>query len=51
MFGNPQNGKNIPERLLKKKFSVIVTGDWNLDDLHNEYDWTKYYEQDIRDVG
>ncbi|CAH8852869.1 unnamed protein product, partial [Trichobilharzia szidati] len=34
-----------------KKFNVIVSGDWVLSDLHNEYDWIKYYEQDIRKFG
>ncbi|VDP99921.1 unnamed protein product, partial [Trichobilharzia regenti] len=34
-----------------KKFNVIVSGDWDLSDFDNGYDWTEYYEQDIREFG
>ncbi|CAH8853311.1 unnamed protein product, partial [Trichobilharzia szidati] len=34
-----------------KNLNVIVSGDWDLSDFHNEYDWIKYYEQDIREFG
>nr|CAH8819463.1 unnamed protein product [Trichobilharzia regenti] len=43
--------KGFTKEATEKKFNVIVTGDWNLNNLHNEYEWTKYYEQDIREFG
>ncbi|VDQ05839.1 unnamed protein product [Trichobilharzia regenti] len=43
--------KNYTRNATADKFHVIATGDWNLADLHREYDWTKYYQQDIREFG
>ncbi|CAH8838472.1 unnamed protein product [Trichobilharzia szidati] len=43
--------KGYTRKATGKRFNVIVSGDWDLSDLHNEYDWIKYYEQDIREFG
>ncbi|CAH8854508.1 unnamed protein product [Trichobilharzia szidati] len=35
----------------EKNFNVIISGDWNLNDLRDENDWVKYYKQNIREFG
>nr|CAH8856062.1 unnamed protein product [Trichobilharzia regenti] len=43
--------KGYTKKATKKKFNVIVSGDWNLNDLGDENDWMKYYRQNIIDFG
>ncbi|CAH8853293.1 unnamed protein product, partial [Trichobilharzia szidati] len=43
--------KEYARKATGKKFNVIVSGGWDLTQLHNEYDWIEYYEHDIREFG
>ncbi|CAH8853291.1 unnamed protein product, partial [Trichobilharzia szidati] len=45
------NWKNYTFNATEDGHSVIISGIWNLNDLQHDDDWSRYFEQNIRDFG